>query len=60
LQKGINHTETRSETVTLNYKAIHQVSILYTPAKMAKIRSGKLKKSQILLSSRGITLAKMN
>jgi hypothetical protein len=54
LQKGINQIE----TVTLDYKAIHQFSILYLQRRQK--RSGKLKRFEILLSSKGIIFAKMN
>jgi hypothetical protein len=54
LQKGINQIE----TVTLDYKAIHQFSILYLQRRQK--RSGKLERSEILLNSKGMIFAKMN
>jgi predicted nucleotidyltransferase len=38
LQKSINHTKTRTGTVTLDYKAINQVSILKLQRWRKKVR----------------------
>jgi hypothetical protein len=65
--KGCNSCKTNQSIQNMNWNNnswlqsnTPSFNLIHVVAKMAKKKSGKLKKSKILLSSRGITHAKMN